>query len=58
MSSSRKPFLQLRKEGGEVDVDAPNNSTVALAMMWQTFITLMLCNVLKGKEDGGRSSRR
>jgi len=51
--ASRKPFLQLRKEDGEVDEDAPNNNTVALAMMWQTFVTLMLCNVLKGKEDGG-----
>jgi len=52
--ASRKPFLQVRKEDNvTVDEDAPNNNTVALAMMWQTIVTLTLCNVLKGKEAEG-----
>ena len=53
----RLPYSLLRDKDGAIDEVAPDYNVVASAMMWQTFATLALCNVLKGNvaedwEDG------
>jgi len=52
---SRRPYLRLKGEDGEVDAIAPDNNDVAEVMMWQTIGTLLLCVLVKGgrEAEGG-----